>query len=300
MKRNKGNFLYDKLNDFTVIDLETTGLSPSIDSIIEIAAYKVRNNKIVDTYQQLINPEISISPFISDLTGITNDMVVDKPTLNQIIDDLYDFLKEEILLGHNIHFDLNFLYDNFLKHKNIILNNDYTDTLRISRIVFPEFQSHGLSALCEELNINREKAHRAKFDALATLEIYNICKNEDSNNQSSFEFISKRDTRRAKDFSASYNNDNASGLFKGVFVFTGKLDKMTRKEAWGLVLENNGQIADDVTLKTDYLVFGNTAYQQQVYGTKSRKMKKAQDLILKGHEIKIISEEEFEELISEK
>ena len=117
MKRNKGNFLYDKLNDFTVIDLETTGLSPSIDSIIEIAAYKVRNNKIVDTYQQLINPEISISPFISDLTGITNDMVVDKPTLNQIIDDLYDFLKEEILLGHNIHFDFNFLYDNFLKHK---------------------------------------------------------------------------------------------------------------------------------------------------------------------------------------
>ncbi len=298
MKRNKGSFIFEKLDNYIVIDLETTGLSPSNDKIIEIAAFKIRNNEIIDKYEQLINPEMPVNLFISNLTGITNEMLEDKPTIEQVLDELFEFLKGEILLGHNIHFDLNFLYDNFLKHKGIILDNNYTDTLRISRLVFPEFKSHGLSSLCEELNIERKTAHRASSDALATVDIYNICKNADKDNEDSFINNNIKSKISAKDFSTSYHILDNNVFSQEVFVCTGKLDKMTRKEAWSLVLKNNGQIADDITLKTDYLVFGNAAYQQQIYGTKSNKMKKAQELILRGHEIKIISEEEFYDLIN--
>ncbi|MBQ7596713.1 MAG: 3'-5' exonuclease, partial [Clostridia bacterium] len=128
----KGRSLLIFPADYTVIDIETSGLSPEECEIIEISAVKVRNDKITDTFSQLIKPERRISAFITSLTGITNDMVKYAPDIKSVITDFADFIGSDILLGYNVNFDINFLYDNMVKHLGTPLNNDFVDVLRFS------------------------------------------------------------------------------------------------------------------------------------------------------------------------
>lgn len=302
MNRNKGHFVCQALNDFTVIDLETTGLSTECDEIIEIVAYKVRNGVVVDKYESLINPGFAIPSFIEELTGITDEMLENKPSIEMVISDFYDFIKGEVLLGHNVHFDLNFLYDAMLKYLGVELNNNYIDTLRISRKVYPEFKSHKLKVLSKELRLSSKPTHRAAADVSATLELYEKCKAKAKEEGLVFEklFVHKHKGYKVltKEIRNSVAVKDETILNKEVFVFTGKLEKMDRKEAWKLVLENGGEIGNSVTSKTNYLVLGNTDYCYRLRGSKTSKMRKAETLILNGADLEIIPENVFYEMIN--
>ena len=158
-------------DSYVVVDLETTGLQPAKDRILEIGAVKVENGEVKDTICTFINPRMAIPPFIQALTGITQDMVENAPTAEQAFYEFLDFCGDRDLMGHNLMFDYS-----FLKHQAANLKLSFEkrgiDTLKIARSVLPELESRSLTSLCEYFQINREQAHRAFHDALATHEVY--------------------------------------------------------------------------------------------------------------------------------
>lgn len=164
-------------NDYVVFDLETTGMSYEKDRIIEIGAIKVTDNKITGTFNMLVNPECYISPYISNIVHITNDMVSDKPVIAEAMPYFIDFAKELPLIAHNARFDISFMKYN-AENLGYSLNNSVLDTLRLSRKYNKECKKHNLGYLTEFFNINLKNAHRAYFDALATYELYKIIQNK--------------------------------------------------------------------------------------------------------------------------
>lgn len=168
----KGISLKALPEDFTVLDIETTGLNAARDKIIEIAALRVRSGKIVAEYSTLINPCCAINPWISGLTGITNEMVASAPTISEVIFSAREFIGSDIILGHNVSFDIGFIYNACANNCAPALFNDYVDTLRISRRVLPNLPHHRLKDLVEYFNITVENAHRAAEDCIATLKCY--------------------------------------------------------------------------------------------------------------------------------
>ena len=177
MRENKGNSLIENLDDYTVVDIETTGLSSSTSKIIEISAIRVRNKKEVDTFSMLINPHRPLSYFIKNLTGITDEMLEDASEIEEVLIKFKEFLGSDIILCHNVNFDVNFLYDNFKEYLGYNLTNDFVDTLRISRRVVPELAHHTLDDLVEFYNIPMRDKHRALNDCSLTNQVYlEMCK----------------------------------------------------------------------------------------------------------------------------
>lgn len=162
--------VFDK---YIVFDFETTGLSPSKNKIVEIGAVKVKNNKIINKFDTLVNPNAFIPPYIEEKINITNDMVADKPYIEDIMPDFISFLEDYTLIAHNAKFDMSFLIIN-AGQQGFDIKNNVLDTLRLSRKAFPEYKSHSLGSLCSALGIDLTSAHRAYYDALATYEVYKI------------------------------------------------------------------------------------------------------------------------------
>lgn len=165
---------FDEVKDYStyiVFDIETTGLSAINDMITEIGAVKIKDGEIIDTYSQLINPERPIPEFITNITGITDDMVKDKPTIREVIEDFKNFIQEDVLVAHNASFDTGFIREK-MKLVNIELNNPILDTLELSRSVFPSLKSHKLNIVAKHLNVSLVNHHRAVDDATATAEIF--------------------------------------------------------------------------------------------------------------------------------
>lgn len=161
--------------DYIVFDFETTGLSPEKNNILEIGAVKVSNGKIIDKFDTLVNPNAFIPPYLEQKINITNEMVADKPYIEDIFNDFVTFLEDYVLIAHNARFDMSFLLIN-AENLGYEINNKVLDTLKLSRQAFPEFKSHSLGNLCNYLDIDLTSAHRAYYDALATNELYKkIC-----------------------------------------------------------------------------------------------------------------------------
>ena len=171
-RQEKGNSLFAFPKEFIVFDIETTGLDPSIDEIIEIGAIKVENNTIIEEFHSLIKPNYKIDAFITELTGITNDMVIEAPKVDEVLKKFISFIGNSILIGHNVHFDINFIYDNLIKINCSPLKNDFVDTLRLARKILPELKHHRLKDLASYYNIDIEGNHRAIKDAEITFSIY--------------------------------------------------------------------------------------------------------------------------------
>ena len=125
IRENKGNSKIDLLNKYVVIDIETTGLDPQYDEIIELGALKIENGVIVDSFSKLIKPKTSISDFITQLTGISNSMVENAPSIEEELPNYLKFINEQNIVGHNVNFDINFIYDNLAK----ILNKPFTNLI---------------------------------------------------------------------------------------------------------------------------------------------------------------------------
>jgi exonuclease, DNA polymerase III, epsilon subunit family len=159
------------MNTYVAIDLETTGINPKNDRIIEIGAVKVDDGEISDSFTTFINPQMSIPPRIQELTGITMKMVQMAPTIEGVLPDLLAFCEEYPLLGHNIIFDFS-----FVKHKavnqGLIFERTGIDTLAIARQTLKQLESKRLGALCEHYQIEMKRSHRATDDALAAHLLY--------------------------------------------------------------------------------------------------------------------------------
>ena len=111
MRELKGKSLIEIPNKYIAFDIETTGLDSMYDEIIEIGAIKIEDGKEIETFSTLIKPEYEIDEFITELTGITNEMVMDAPKINEVLPKFMDFIKDSVILGHNVNFDINFIYD---------------------------------------------------------------------------------------------------------------------------------------------------------------------------------------------
>ena len=169
----KSKNLMKFVDDYVLVDIETTGLSPINDEIIEIGAIKVKNNLIVDSFNQLIKINRSLSPFITNLTGITDEMLKTGKTPTQVYLDFVQFIEEDIIIGHNINFDLGFLSNKCKKYINHDLTNDYIDTLYMARKLVPNSVNYKLGTLAKLFNISYEGAHRGLKDVEITYEVYN-------------------------------------------------------------------------------------------------------------------------------
>lgn len=397
MRKYKGESLTDFVDTYTIIDIETTGLSPVHDEIIELAAIRIEKKEIIDTFSCLTKPSCKISEFISSLTGITNEMLTSAFELGSILPAYLDFIGDNILVGHNIHFDINFIYDNSLKLLNQPLRNDFVDTLRLSRRLMKSLDNHKLSTIAKVFGIDCNHSHRALNDCKTTFncfefmrtlnndyyntiadniieslkiknkynQIYNMFNSKrvsvkgsflhiDSNTlfsilkklgakpscnlYKSCEFIitsnrkaesynyennltiinedefykifdipvkekniydyMKNSNVKLSDIVANPDNCNINNpLYNKACVFTGALEKMSRQQAMQIVANIGGICSNSVTKKTNFLILGNFDYCRMIKDNKSGKTKKAEEYILKGQDISIISENEFYEMI---
>jgi DNA polymerase-3 subunit epsilon/ATP-dependent DNA helicase DinG len=149
------------------IDLETTGLDPNSDAIIEIGAQKFEGQRIEGEWTTLVNPGRSISNFISKLTGITNPMVRDAPQIEEVLPELREFVGDTPILGHRVSFDLS-----FLRRQGLFKLNESIDTYEMAAVLLPEAKRYNLGALGKLLNVAFPATHRALDDVKVTVAIY--------------------------------------------------------------------------------------------------------------------------------
>ena len=172
---------------FAIVDIETTGGNALKDRITEIAVYIHDGKKVVDEFCTLINPECSIPPFISKLTGISNEMVENAPRFFEVAKQFVQITDGAVFVAHNASFDYGFIRQEY-KSLGFNFSRDYLCTVRLSRKIVPGFRSYSLGNLCNSLNINIENRHRASGDALATVKLFEILlhKNKEENVLSDF------------------------------------------------------------------------------------------------------------------
>ena len=173
MDRRKGRRLNQYVKDYVVFDLETTGLNPTEDAIIEISGIKVRDNQVKEEFSTLVNPGMPIPYAATRVNGITDRMVAEAPAGKQAVGDFLDFVGTDILVGHNIHtFDTNFLYDAAFKEWGRKVQNDYIDTLYLAKSCLPQLPHHRLTDIASYFQIETKGAHRALCDCVMNQQCY--------------------------------------------------------------------------------------------------------------------------------
>lgn len=153
--------------EYAVVDLETTGGDSRRGRVIEVAIYIFDGNKIIDEFSSLVNPGVSIPEFITNLTGITNEMLSDAPTFDEIADKVDSITHDRIFVAHNVGFDYSFLRTEF-KHLDRRFIRKRICTVRLTRAIFPNIGSYSLGNICKKFDIPIENRHRAFGDARAT------------------------------------------------------------------------------------------------------------------------------------
>ncbi len=156
---------------YVVFDLETTGFSSIQDKIIEIGAVKVEDGVITDTYSTFVNPKVPIPFRITQLTSITDSMVMDAPDIETVLPQFLAFVKDAVLVAHNASFDVGFLEQN-CRYQDIVPDFTSVDTVSLARILLPSLSKFKLNVVAKALNITQEHHHRAVDDARVTAEIF--------------------------------------------------------------------------------------------------------------------------------
>ena len=166
-------------NLYAILDVETTGGNAFQDKITEIAIYLHDGEKVVDEFTSLINPECSIPPFISRLTGIYDEMVENAPKFYEVAKDIIQFTEGATIVAHNAQFDYGFIRQEY-KTLGYSFSRDYLCTVKLSRKLIPGYRSYSLGNLCEQLGIVLENRHRAHGDAQATVKLFELLLEKDA------------------------------------------------------------------------------------------------------------------------
>ncbi len=156
---------------YVVFDIETTGFSAVTDRIIEIGAVKVEDGKITDKFSTFVNPKRPIPFRITELTSITDEMVIDSPDIETILPQFIEFIGDAVLVAHNASFDVGFIEQN-CKRQKIEADFTYVDTVALARVLLPALNRFKLDTVAKALNISLENHHRAVDDAGCTAEIF--------------------------------------------------------------------------------------------------------------------------------
>ena len=165
-------------SSYVVVDIETTGLNPIRNEIIELSALKVQDNTIVDSFTTLIKPNEKIPTFITSLTGISNEMVKNAQPVENILADFCNFVGNSVILGHNVSFDMRFIKENCKRHLDKEFANSTIDTLKISRKLLPNIKNHKLSTLADHYGISSEGHHRGLVDCEITYNVHQQLRQE--------------------------------------------------------------------------------------------------------------------------
>lgn len=304
----KGKSIICLPDEYVVIDIETTGLDVQYCDIIEIAAINIKNSFVINSFNSLVKPDCfcGIDDYITELTGITDEMLYNAPSLYEVIPQFNNFIGSNILLGHNISFDINFLYDAFVDVLDIPLNNDFIDTMRFSRKLFRDSKHHRLCDTAMICGVEYIGAHRALNDCNITFSCFDKMRSLILNNYSSFAdfqelFNSGRKKIDCSAITATVEEfDEEHPFCNKTVVFTGALSGATRKEAMQKIVNVGGLISDNITKSTNFLVIGSFDFIKSVKGDKSSKMVKAEKMHLDGYDITVISEDTFVEMLENK
>lgn len=159
---------------YVVFDLETTGLNSHSNEIIEIGAVKLNGTRIVDRYSKFVKPEGKIPQKITELTGITEDMVIDAESIETVLLEFLDFIGDATLVAHNSNFDMGFIRRESKRVLNRELENSVIDTLTMARDIYPQLKNYGLKSLTKHLGVSLESHHRAVDDSQATANMFVI------------------------------------------------------------------------------------------------------------------------------
>ncbi|KAA9257814.1 exonuclease domain-containing protein [Lactobacillus jensenii] len=289
--RKKGRELVEFLDDYTMLDIETTGLSPYRDRVTELAGIKVRNGKVVDKYSQLVkHPKNNKVPqFITKLNGIDEKLILTQGIpVKEAITDFRNFIGEDVIVGYNVNFDLNFIYDLCEKFNLERLSNNYIDVLHFSRVFFKKESHNRLLDCIQRLGISESEAHRGLKDSLDTKVVFDIYQkqftsemlSEVKNNLKNciltekipFEYLIKRNP---------FKNKN--------IVFSGSINE----ELPVIATNMGGCVKTHVDSMTNYLVMGN----QDFFSTSNPELQKARSLIAEGNKISRISESFFLDML---
>lgn len=297
---NKGQSLLDFPPSYVVIDVETTGFNPNSDKIIEIGALRVVDGEVVDRFIHLINPGRKIPSAITELTGISDVMVKNAPSIGEVLPDLKSFIGSDILVGHNVNFDVNFLYEAFMENLNVPVTNDFVDTLRFARQIYPQLPNHKLATLLKHLGIIDKTEHRSYSDSLYTNQLFQIMRTQVVDN--GIEISNLAESVKpvcAKDIIPSHNHfDPAHPVFKKVFAYCGLLNRMTIRQAMQTVADLGGRNSETMTKKVRYLVIGDNVPNDFPEDGKPYKVYRYEILKSQGVNISMIRSDEFYSLIN--
>ena len=188
---------YSLEDEFIAFDIETSGLSPLTGSIIEIGAVKIVSGQIVDSFNELVNPGFDISYNITELTGITNDMLSGKPPIEDVLRRFLEFTGDRPVIAHNAKFDCNFINYNCKKY-GYEFNNIVIDTLELSKAHFTDMKKFKLDSVAKHLNINMGSHHRACDDANTCGSIF----------LKIIESLSREGVSTLSDINSHYNTDD--------------------------------------------------------------------------------------------
>lgn len=206
---------------YCVLDLETTGFSATTEKITEVGIMKMKNGEVIDEFACFVNPEKHIPQRVSEVTNITDDMVKDAKTIEQVFPKILEFLGDSVIVAHNAGFDVGFLKQNA---KNLGYEFDYTylDTLSLAKDLFPEYKKYKLGRIAANLGIKVEVAHRALDDVDTTVKVFKVMLNmlkergakklEDIDKVSRTEEAKKEEYKKLKTYHAIILAKNYVGL----------------------------------------------------------------------------------------
>ena len=157
--------------NYVVVDIETTGLSSEKNEIIELSALKVVDGEVSAQFSELVKPKGHVSRFITNLTGITPQMLENATDIKDTLINFNEFCKDSVILGHNVKFDLRFIDANMQKHLDKPFENDFIDTLKIARKFLSDLPSRRLGYLADYFEFDSKGMHRALKDCVVT----NLC-----------------------------------------------------------------------------------------------------------------------------
>ncbi|MBT8184010.1 MAG: GIY-YIG nuclease family protein [Eudoraea sp.] len=244
---------------YAILDIETTGGKYNEEGITEIAIHRFDGHKVVDKFISLVNPEKDIQPFVVNLTGINNKMLRTAPKFHEVAKRIIEITEEAVLVAHNAQFDYRILRTEFRR-----LGYNYERkticTVDLSKILIPEADSHSLGKLVRSLGIPVSDRHRANGDALATLKLFKLLLNKDSN-KTILKDVVREETMgelSPTQLEIVENMPTATGIFymhnkDGEIIFLGKSSNI--KKRVNQHFTKNGQRARRIQKETKKVTF---------------------------------------------
>ncbi len=302
MRDFKGKSTLVLVDDFCIISVKLSAGIKQDGDIIELSSIKIRNGVVVDTFDQLLKPRHSIFYNSMVATNISDAMVKDCPTFIEVIDRFKEFIGNDILISHSIAQDYNAIYDSCVLYGVHPIENDFIDTLRLSRRTLSFLRNHSMVALCDYFKL-KSINYTAVDDCYTKLWIYQEIRKRLSDED--IKKLSKVKTIRYNNHAGMLEIDpslfNKEHKFYNKTVAIGcKIPAYSRKQIVEMITNAGGIFVKRVTRKTDYIIWGDEDLQWERYGDLSTNQILVDNYIRRGKcTVQIIYEDEFEELIED-